>query len=130
MNVRILLNVYTCVNYSTSFIPFGNEVYDEFVSVNREHVEPFFRSTSEKSFSYRNFLPTFAQNIWQVTRIVFVNQFAYKQLLVAVFQNRYEEGNNATKIIIQDFPSPFEILPGLFANIFQKPSISLISSGN
>jgi hypothetical protein len=66
-------------------------------------VEPFFHSMSEKSFSYRNFLPTFAQNIWQVTGIILVNQFAYKQLLRAVLQNRYEEGKSATKIIIHDF---------------------------
>jgi hypothetical protein len=66
-------------------------------------VEPFFHSTSEKNFSYRNFLPNFAQNIWQVIGILLVNQFAYKQLLRAVLQNRYEEGKNATKIVIQDF---------------------------
>jgi len=64
-------------------------------------VEPFFPSTSEKSFSYRNFLPTFAQYIWQVAGIILVNQFAYKQVLRAVLQNRYEEGKNA--IVIQDF---------------------------
>jgi len=66
-------------------------------------VEPFFPSTSEESFSCRNFLPTFAQNIWQLAGIILVNQFAYKQVLRAVLQNRYEEGKNAIKIVIQDF---------------------------
>jgi hypothetical protein len=51
----------------------------------REVVEPCFRFTSEKSFSCRRFLPTFARNIWQVGGIIVVNQFAYKKLFQSSF---------------------------------------------